>query len=291
MDIRHELDDAVRILKNNKIESPAAEAGILLCHAIGKDKVFLFSHDDYVLKDNERNLFRRLVERRAEGEPAQYLTGQQEFMSLPFKVGPGVLIPRPETEILVEAAMDIARSLTVKKQRTAILDIGTGSGCIALSLAHYLPDARVIGTDISQDALNIARYNCQAMGLESKASFVRSNLFKELKTSLSDIVSFDIIVSNPPYIPSGHISALQKEVRCYEPASALDGGVDGLLYYRDIIVGAPEFLAEKGALCFEVGIAQASDVSGLMAEAGFQNISVKRDLSGIERVVTGYLYK
>lgn len=278
MTVNEAYKDGIKILKNMGNEAPANDAGVLLCFVARCDRTFLYAHGTEVLEDIHLAGYFALLERRAAGEPLQYLTGRQEFMSLPFRVGPGVLVPRQETELLVETVISLCRG---RKGMTEVLDIGTGSGCVAVCLAHYIPGSSIIAVDKMPDALAIARENAIENGVADRLEFIESDLFEAIAGR-----KFDVIVSNPPYIRTGDIDRLQKEVRCHEPMAALDGGADGLDFYREIIDNAPGFLRERGSLAFETGHDQAAEVAALMAD-GFEQISVYKDLTGIERVVAG----
>ncbi len=268
----------IRILKDAGNESPANDAGALLCFVADCDRTFIYAHGAEVLEDTLRENYLAILERRVAGEPLQFLTGRQEFMSLPFIVGPGVLVPRQDTELLVETVINLCRN---RKEMTEILDIGTGSGCIAISLAHYISGCSVVAVDKMTDALAIARKNALENGVADRVEFIRSDLFEAIVGR-----QFDFIVSNPPYIRTGDIGRLQKEVRCHEPMAALDGGIDGLDFYREIIGAAPGFLRKRGSLLVETGYDQAAEVAALMADK-YEQISIYKDLAGIERVVTG----
>lgn len=240
-----------------------------------------FSKSDIIIGEKELspqqqqnfdNIFARLLS----GEPVQYAVGGCEFMSLWFETNSSTLIPRCDTEILVEYLIDSLQEKPVK-----ILDIGTGSGCIAISLAHYLPLAEVLSVDISEKALNTAQRNAENIGVSERCKFAHCDILNEIPDFLPHV-----IVSNPPYIPAKDIENLDAKVKDFEPLTALDGGNDGLDFYRRISAHIP--IAEKGILAFEVGIGQASDVAEIM-EQRFENITVIKDLSGIERVVSGIL--
>lgn len=275
------LNEGIRILKEDNVETPAVEAGVLLCHVLNKDKTFLFAHPEYILSVSESTEFFKLINSRVKGKPSQYLTGFQEFMSLEFKVDSNVLIPRQDTEILVETVIDYAKKLNI--QETQILDMGTGSGCIAISLAYYINNSKVTAVDISEGALRVAEKNARALGVKEKVTFLRSDLFKNLVDSAG---VFDIIVSNPPYIPTKDIKELQSEVRDFEPHGALDGGADGLDYYKTLTRNAAKYMKNQGFLAFEVGYGQALQVAELLRQSGYIT-SIIKDLSGIDRVVTG----
>ena len=278
MNLSDAFKKGIEILKNVGNEAPASDAGVLLCSAVRCDRAFLYAHGsnelDSVLLEN----YFSMLERRAAGMPLQYLTGVQEFMSLSFEVGEGVLVPRQETEILVEAVMNLCRE---RGGIDRILDIGTGSGCIAVSLAYYIPDCNVTAIDKMLDALAIAQRNAITNGVADRVRFVKSNLFEELEKE-----PFDVMVSNPPYIRTKDIEGLQREVRCYEPPEALDGGEDGLHFYKAILHGTQRFLREGGSLAFETGYDQAAEVAALMS-GFFRDIKIYKDLAGIERVVIG----
>jgi release factor glutamine methyltransferase len=283
------------ILKVAGIDAPAADAGVILCHVVKCNRAYLYAHGDEELADGLLRTYISLLKKRTLGYPLQYLTGAQEFMSLPFEVGPGVLIPRQDTELLVETVTDFCREKAESKDNDSdygdgvsgcelrILDIGTGSGCIAISLAHYLPGSRVVAVDKMAEALEIAKRNARLNGVEDRVLFIQSDLFDNLRDDL-----FDVIVSNPPYIRSGDIKRLQQEVKDYEPIEALDGGNDGLFFYREIIRRAPVYLKDGGMLAFETGYDQAGAVARQMTSSScFDSIRIHKDLAGIDRVVSG----
>lgn len=284
MNIRQALNNAIKILKNAKKESPALDAGVILCFLLGWEKEYLLTHYDYEICDEKVQEYLNLVNLRAQGVPLQYITGNCEFMSLMFNVNPAVLIPRPETEILVEAVLDYVNKQVIEYPR--ILDMGTGSGCIAVSLAYYIKNCFVTAVDISENALEIAYSNALKNGVADKIDFICSNLFEKLYDKPGTLSSLDIIVSNPPYISSSEIETLQTEVKDHEPIIALDGGKDGLYYYKKITEAAPAFLKKGGLLAFEVGYNQASAVRKIM-EKHFEDINIIKDLAGINRVVVG----
>ena len=269
-------------MKNAGNMTPAIDdAGVILCFVLGCDRAYLLSHYDRELGSNEEDRYFELIALKAAGTPIQHITGNREFMSLDFRVNSHVLIPRPETEILVETVLDHVKNHAPDKC-VRILDIGTGSGCIAVSLAYYIENCRIMASDISAEALDVARLNSVANGVSDKVTFILSNLFENLQGMV-----FDVIISNPPYIPSREIESLQTEVKEHEPLIALDGGEDGLYYYRKIIKDAPRYLGKNGLLAFEVGYNQACDVVRLMEERGFKGIKIVKDLSGIDRVIMG----
>ena len=266
--------DAVEKLQNARHDSPAADVdSILLAMGFSKSQIII---GDRELSDEEQKFFDEGISRLMSGEPVQYIVGGCEFMSLWFKVNSYTLIPRCDTEILVEQLIQVLDGKSVE-----ILDIGTGSGCIAVSLAHYLPDAKVVSVDISQGALETAAENAVLNGVSERCRFARCDIMNELPDFAPDVV-----VSNPPYIPKSDILELERKVKEFEPLSALDGGADGLDFYRRISKDVP--MKPDGILAFEVGIGQASDVAEIMS-GRFENIEIIKDLNGIERVVMGKL--
>lgn len=274
------ISHGVDILKKNNIESPVLNAGVILCHVLKCDRIFIYSHGDKCVDISDIKVYNIMIGQRASGKPLQYIIGKNEFMSLPFVVTPDVLIPRPETELLVEQVIKFSEGFNEKAIN--ILDIGTGSGCIAICLAFYIKNALVTALDVSENALGVARQNALNLGVSDRMTFVESNLFN----NLYEYNKFDVIASNPPYIPSSDIELLQAEVKEHEPHTALDGGEDGLFFYRAIIKQSTAYLKPNGFLILEVGIGQAAPVTSMM-NANFSNINVFKDLSGIDRVVSG----
>ena len=263
-------------LAEKGVENSRLEAEWLLSAAIGLDRVGLYVNFEKPLSPDELASFRGMVSRRAKREPLQYILGSQEFMGLEFRVTPEVLIPRHDTETLVQEA--VRRAGTAKR----VLDIGAGSGCIAVTLAKHLPRAEVSAVDHSDAALAVARENAEQNGVAIR--FVSGSLFEPFKGE-----RFDLIVSNPPYIPTADLAGLQPEVRDFEPLGALDGGPDGLDFYRIIVPAAPGQLSPGGWLMVEVGVDQVGPVQELFAHAGFRELFTARDPGGIERVVGGRL--
>ena len=242
-----------------------------ICHT---DRNALYAHGDQEIEDEKMQDFLQLIEKRAVHIPLQHLTGEQNFMGLDFLVNEHVLIPRQDTEILVE---EIMRDL---HDGIRILDMCTGSGCILLSLLHYSNDCSGVGVDVSEDALAVARQNVDRLA-EKQAVFIQSDLFEKVEGS------FDLIVSNPPYIRSQEIAGLMPEVREHEPHLALDGKDDGLHFYREIIKGAMPHLKRGGQLFFEIGYDQGEAVQALLAANGYTEIAVVKDYAGLDRVVYG----
>ncbi|MDP4180712.1 MAG: peptide chain release factor N(5)-glutamine methyltransferase [Bacillota bacterium] len=282
--IKDILNEGISRLKEANIETPVLEAGVLLCNLLNIDRAFLYSKGEQVLSDKNAKEYLNNLNKRINGLPLQYITGHQEFMSLDFQVTPKTLIPRQDTEILVETVINYAKNKHDSKLR--ILDIGTGSGCIAVSMAYFIDDCCVTALDISPGALKIAELNANNNGVGNKIIFKQVDIMNDNSFKIFIDEPFDIIVSNPPYIPAGEIPYLQKEVREFEPLEALDGGADGLDFYREIISKSNDLLPH-GALAFEVGYDQAKDVYNLM-KSKFSEVSIQKDLSGIDRVVMGF---
>ena len=233
------------------VENPRLDAEVLLCAVLKCQRITLYVDFERPLSEEELATYREYVRRRGNFEPLAYILGERAFMRNTFKVNNATLVPRPETELLVESLVRIA-PLLKREGDVKILDIGTGSGAIIVSLLDYLPNAKGVGVDISVDALIVAKENSEKIGVTGRIGFVRSDVFSKLTLEKK----FDIIVSNPPYIPAADIAGLDKDVQ-QEPRGALDGGVDGLDFYRRITAEAGAHLAEEGILAFEVGIHQA----------------------------------
>ncbi len=268
------LDWTTEYFGKHQIENPHLEAEILLAHTLNSERIKLYIDFEKVIDKNTLATFKGYITRRAKGEPSAYITGNKQFMSLNFIVTKDVLIPRPETELLVENAIELA------KGKAAILDIGTGSGAIAVSMAKFIDNSEIVATDLSEKTLEVAVMNAKKHDVESKIKFVKADLFPE------EIKQFDVIVSNPPYIKTALISGLQREVKDFEPLSALDGGTDGLTYYRAIFEKAPGFLKENGAIILEISPELANDVVSLARNAiRNKDIRIIKDLNGLNRVV------
>ena len=261
------------------VENPRLDAEVLLCAVLKCQRITLYVDFERPLSEEELATYREYVRRRGNFEPLAYILGERAFMRNTFKVNKATLVPRPETELLVESLVRIA-PLLKREGDVKILDIGTGSGAIIVSLLDYLPDAKGVGVDISVDALIVAKENSEKIGVTGRIGFVRSDVFSKLPLEKK----FDIIVSNPPYIPAGDIAGLDKDVQ-QEPRGALDGGADGLDFYRRITAEAMDHMAEEGVLAFEIGIGQAAAVQQLCLDAGFVKTAVRKDYAGIERMV------
>ncbi len=271
-----------QFFEKRHIENPRLNAERLLSGALGLDRVQLYLQFEKILTHRELDVFRAFVKRRISNEPLQYILGETEFMSLKFKVSPSVLIPRPDTETLVEAVLrEIPEELPAR-----ILDIGTGSGNIAISLAHYLKASQITAVDISEEALELARENAAFNAVESRIRFIREDLFSpDFLLRLEQ--DFDAVVSNPPYISEEEFSTLPDEVRLFEPHTALRDGSDGLTFHRRIAELSEHLLRSGGRIYLEVGMGQAPRVAALLKEAGFDSVHTIQDLAGIERVVAG----
>jgi len=273
---------AAQRLSVHGIGNARLDAEILLSHTFMRDRAWLIIHRDESLDESQWSLFEDAVNRRARREPLQYITGKQEFWGLDFSVTPDVLIPRPETELVVEAALKIIHT---GGKRVTIVDLCAGSGCIAVSLAKETGAARIFATDKSDRALAVARENARKHDVSDRIRFLEGDLFGPLaELDLHGMV--DIIVSNPPYVRSGDLSALQPEVKDFEPKLALIAGPKGTEIQQRIIGTAPEFLKKSGALIMEMGQGQSDALMGMVNDAGRYEIpEIMKDLAGIERVL------
>ncbi|HNU70922.1 MAG TPA: peptide chain release factor N(5)-glutamine methyltransferase [Thermodesulfobacteriota bacterium] len=271
------LNETTDYLASSSPETPRLDAEVLLAHVLGLDKAGLYRNLYDIVPPSRREELRELADRRIKGEPVSYILGRKEFWSLTFTVGPGVMVPRPETETVVEAAL----ASFPPGSSPRVLDLGTGSGCLAVVIARELPGATVFATDRSPQALAFARQNAAVH--QVNITFVEGDLFQPVADRPA---WFDLIVSNPPYIPSSHIPLLPAGLRDYEPHGAFDGGPDGLVFYRRIIDQAHTYLSAGGVLVLEVGYDQSEIVQKLIVDAGFyQAPETVKDLAGIERVV------
>ncbi|MDO9534139.1 MAG: peptide chain release factor N(5)-glutamine methyltransferase [Bacillota bacterium] len=283
--IKQALIEASSFLRENGLSSPRDEAELLLAFLLKKGRLYLYAHGENELPLNLREEYRKMLFRRSEGEPFAYLTGKKEFMGLSFLVEEGVLVPRPETEHLVETALEWI-SLLFPQSRDGktlrILDLGTGCGNLAVSLAYHLPNAFLAGVDISAKALQLALINARRMDVEERVAYYCGDFWNALP---EDDYRFDVVVSNPPYIPRLEIPLLSSEVQ-KEPRQALDGGVDGLDAYREIFRGIKKHLRSPGFLGLEVGEGQAQNIVAMGCRLGFVNkVEIVRDYAGIERIV------
>lgn len=276
INVKEALQRASFLLKDAGMAEPRREAAALLRACLAKTYAWLFSHDDYVLDNRQERLFFGWVERRISGEPYAYLCGEKEFLGYPFYVSPAVLIPRPETELLVEEA--VKRICAINEPR--VLEIGCGSGAVAVTLALLLPDAKLTAVDISGEALDVAARNAARHQVQNRVTLSLGDLYGPVANE-----DFDALVSNPPYIPRARLFTLPSDVRDYEPHLALCGGEDGLHYYRRLMTEIGVLRQRPPIIALEIGQGQASAVEGILASAGYANIRRVRDLAAIDRVL------
>lgn len=266
------------------VEAARLDAEVLLGCALKIDKEEIIRNPDYAIPPALLSLYMEFLARRRGGEPTAYITGKKEFWSMQFEVGPGVLIPRPETEILVEEAIRLVAEGPERPGELRCLEIGTGSGAIAIALAREIRQAEIVSVDSSRTALGYARRNARTHGVAERIAFICADLTGPFDP---DAGGFDLIVSNPPYIESSRLPALQREIVDHEPRAALDGGADGLDFYRKIISTSPGLLGPGGRLCLEIGAGQVKDVTALLKESTrFDRIEIRNDHASIPRVVT-----
>ncbi len=280
MTITESLIDAAKKLRDAGVAQPEREAASLLMFALGCDRTFLFAHSEYKVTDEESQTYKSYIARRGKREPFQHIVGKQEFYGLDFEVSPDVLIPRPETELLVETVMEVLSY--IKDAR--LCEIGTGSGCIVVSILHHALKASAVAVDISEKALAIAEKNAKSNGVADRIEFQLSDIFAAITDQ-----QFDVVVSNPPYIPASDIAGLQNEVRDFDPIIALTDGSDGLSIIRRIVADAPRYLKQNGALVMEIGFGQAVEVVKMFEQDLWKMPLVLDDLHGIERVVMACL--
>jgi release factor glutamine methyltransferase len=299
------LKEATRFLEESGIEDADREAETIIVHCLETDRTALL-RDNPLITKNVIGKIDESLKRRSKREPLQYILGYVDFLGMKIKVGKGVLIPRPETELLVEEAIKTVKrealgvmckpktaeqisnsSLITHHSPLFILDLCTGSGCLALALAKEFPDAKVYGTDISEVAIGYAEKNAEINGIKN-VTFLKGSLFeplRELFTLYHLLSTFDLIVSNPPYIKKADIRTLQPEIKNWEPVEALNGGEDGLHYYRAIIPESRNYLKDGGCIMLELGINEGDAVRELAKHAGFKDISFRKDYAGIERII------
>lgn len=278
---------AADILSQKGIVTARLDAEILLLSLMGLDKNTIYIHPDDLIHSDKLDNYRELINRRVEGEPVAYIIGRKEFWSLSLKIKKGVvLVPRPETETVIETILGLIKDNN--RVYYNILDIGTGSGNIAIAVAKEIKNCKVIATDISFDALKIAQLNADYCGFSAcgKISFICADIFDAIKPKDIFDAGFDFILSNPPYIPTCELSQLSREIKYYEPLIALDGGADGLFYYKKIIRDAYNLLSAKGYIILEIGYSQAGNIYQIVKDTGmYNNIQFRRDISGTTRVV------
>jgi release factor glutamine methyltransferase len=280
--IREALAEGAQILRASGVSEARREAASLLTHATGRDRAYLFAHDDERLEEATAARFGEAVMRRARGEPLQYVTGRQEFYGRAFEVTPDVLIPRPETEHLVEAALEILEGTSAP----VFCDVGTGSGCVAVTLLAEREDARGVAADISEAALGVALRNARRHGVAERLALRVSDCFAFLESEdETGATRFDIVVSNPPYVRESQIEGLAREVRDYEPRGALTPGGDGLAVVRRLVSESPRYLRAGGHLVFEIGFDQHEEVVRMVDPRVWTRLETRPDLQGIPRVV------
>jgi len=293
--VRSLLKQGIGQLREANVPSFTLAAELLLLHVAARDRTWLYAHPEEILSAEITTQYFALIQRRANGEPTQHLTGKQEFWGLEFEVTPDVLIPRPETEHLIEVALDrlalrelrAGRSPRLTGDGITLVDVGTGSGCIAIALAKELPDATVYATDISAAALNVARRNASRLGISERIQCLESDLlegFSPLATRHSPL-SFDLIVCNPPYVGRRTAETLAPEVREHEPEIALYGGEEGYEFYAELIAQSHQYLKPGGLLVLELGYNSLPAVQPLLDPSHWTNIGVTNDLAGIPRVL------
>jgi release factor glutamine methyltransferase len=274
--INNAILEGAQVLRDAGVAEARRESGSVLACAVGRDRTFVVTHADEPLASGALETFRKLIGRRAAGEPLQYITGHQEFFKLDFEVTPDVLIPRPETELIVEIALEL---LSDDPERS-FADVGTGSGCIAISLLHELPDARAVATDISPGALRVAQRNADRHGVTERLTVIESDCCSKLDAGRL----FSLIVSNPPYISDDEMKALSREVN-HEPRTALAGGADGLDIIRRLLREAVPLVHPGGNFVFEIGFGQSPLVEQLINPDVWELTGMRPDLQGIARAV------
>lgn len=276
--IAEALSQATKVLSAGELSEPRREAGSLLASLLGKDRAFLITHSDEVLSDDLAATFADQVRRRASGEPLQYITGVQEFFGLVFEVNSDALIPRPETELLVESALEALDNLS---PAPSLLDVGAGTGCITIALLRERPSARAVAIDVSPAAVQLAMRNARRHSVSERVSF----LVADALATFASLPKFDLIVSNPPYIADSEWETLQREVRDHEPRLALTSGSDGLTMIRRLVAEAAPLLREGGYLIFEIGYDQRAAVEQMIDSQVWQTMAIRSDLQGIPRTV------
>jgi release factor glutamine methyltransferase len=283
--VRRLLEWTSGFFQRKEVDSPRLSAELLLAHTLNCPRLKLYTDYERPLSEKELASYRALVQRAGEHEPIAYLTGRAHFFNLEFEVTPAVLIPRPDTETLVENVLQLARN-TAGFESPRVLDLCTGSGCIAAAVAHHLKGANVIATDISEDAVAVAKKNIERLGLSDRVTVEQGDLFEPV-ARLPDPQPFNLIVANPPYIPTGEIEKLDRNVREFEPKLALDGGIDGLVVHRRIFEGAIERLVPGGRMYIEIQFDQGPLVRELAeSHAEYEDVRLLKDFAGHQRVLT-----
>ena len=288
MNIASLITESSASLLNGGVAEPRLTAGVLLGHVIGRDRTYLFAHPEEIVSPEQAVEYKSIVERRIAGEPLQYITGHQEFYGLDFVVTPAVLIPRPETELIIDQLLKLSASSTAAEPRggqALMMDIGTGSGCIAVTVAVKLRWARVMAVDISKAAIDVAKTNAKNHGVDSRIEFIQSDLFAAL-TNQQPSPKADFILSNPPYISLDEKENTQREVRDHEPHTALFVAGDGLEFYRRLFTESKPFLKSDGRLICEIGIHQLPQIESIAHSNGWTLEEINHDLQDIPRTLT-----
>ena len=281
------LKNGQKILEQSGIREAGLDAWLLLEYITGKSRAYYFAHGDEGVTEETACRYQELIRKRAEHIPLQHLTHQAFFMGYEFYVNEDVLVPRQDTETLMEAALELLKGTKAPR----ILDMCTGSGCIITSLMLEVPEASGTGVDLSEKALEVAIRNARELGTADRTKFVKSDLFSaeyfSKKDNAEKVTGYDMLISNPPYIPSGEIEGLMEEVRLHDPRMALDGMEDGLYFYREITRQAMDHIRPGGWLLYEIGCEQGKDVKELLEKEGFIKTEIRQDLCGLDRVVLG----
>ena len=288
MEIKDLIRMGIKKLDRRKYSNPPLECVLLLAYLLDVDKTYIYIHNNEEVPSSVEDKYFSLIDERRKGYPIQYILKEKEFMGISFYIEEGVLIPRPDTEVLVQYVLDYIDE-KYKEGDIKIVELGTGSGCISLSIAYYNKNVFVYSVDIDKKANAVAEENSRRLKLSDRVKILEGDLFQGIK-NMGLKNSVDIIVSNPPYIPEDEIFGLQDEIKKYEPLWALDGGEDGLNYYRRIIPQSKEYLKNRGILVFEMGFDQGRKIKELMEKGNFRNINILKDLQGLDRVITGELF-
>lgn len=279
------IKEGTEVLQAVGLDTPRLDVEVLLYNLLGVERIYIMMYPDKEVSCDIERKFREGIEKRTKFMPIQYIINKQEFMGLDFHVEEGVLIPRPDTEILVEKVINIYKEENYPN-KAKIMDIGTGSGAIVVSLARFINNSVLTAIDISPKALEIAKKNASSNKVENKITFHLGSLFSPIQGK-DEYKTYDFVISNPPYIPRAVVETLEPNVKDYEPMLALDGGEDGLDFYREITKGAVDYLKDGGWLVFEIGYDQGEAVGNLLNVNGFTSVKVLKDLAGLDRVVLG----
>ncbi len=283
--VRRLLEWTSGFFTRKNVDAPRLSAELLLAHVLNVPRIKLYTDYERVLAERDLAAFRALVQRAGEQEPIAYLTGKAYFFNLEFEVGPGVLIPRPDTETLVENVLQLARN-TPGFEAPRVLDLCTGSGCIAAAIAHRLKNASITAIDKSETAVAIAKRNVQRLGLNDRVAVEQGDLYEPLSRMI-DFAPFNLVVSNPPYVPTSQMDGLDRNVRDYEPPEALDGGIDGLMLHRRILEGATDRLLSGGRIYLEIGWEQGcASREAASRHDELEDVRVLKDYAGHDRVLT-----